>query len=80
VTRLLLDGLESDRALAKVLRERDRPPAGMPAGNDPITMLRRGWVEFEMGRRLATEYHAVIGEVLKRFEATLTQSTSRSSE
>jgi hypothetical protein len=78
-SRLLVDGPESDRALVKVLRERDRPPAGMPAGNDLITVLRRAWVEFEMGRRPATEYHAVIGEVLKRLEkTTLAQPTPRS--
>jgi hypothetical protein len=34
---------------------------------------------FEMGRRPATEYHAVIGEVLKRLEkTTLAQPTPRS--
>lgn len=66
----IIDGTESDRALASVLDARSRPPADMPAGNDPVEVLRRAWVEFEMGRRLITEYHTIVGEVVDRLAAT----------
>lgn len=64
----IIDGPESDQALARVLTERTRPPAGMPAGNSVIVVLRRAWIEFEMGRRLITEYHAIVGECITRLE------------
>lgn len=65
----IIDGRESDQALASILAERSRPPAGMPKGNDPLVVLRRAWVEFEMGRRLITEYHEIVGEVIDQLTA-----------
>lgn len=64
----ILDGPESDWALRRELVARSRPPAGMPAGNNPIVVLRRAWVEFEMGRTVISTYHAVVGECVSRLE------------
>lgn len=64
----ILDGPESDQALWKELAVRSRPPAEMPAGNNPVVVLRRAWVEFEMGRTVLSTYHAVVGECVTRLE------------